>query len=146
MRRCRFHRVLGLYFCLALMPAGLFAQTLTTLLTNGPASNRINVVLLSEGYTTNQLGQFLVDATAAVTNLLAVQPYAEYSSYFNAYAISVASVDSGSNHSTNGYTNNTYFRSTYNSFGLPQLITIPPNNYDANPADGQNKVLNLLSN
>ena len=51
-------------------------------------------------------------------------------------------------YSTNGInTNDTYFHSTYNSFGLlRRLLTIPPNNYDPNPADGRNKVLNLLSN
>src|SRR6516164_1454111 len=43
-------------------PAG--AQTnFLTILTNGPVSNRLNVVVLSEGYTTTQYTNFLVDAT-----------------------------------------------------------------------------------
>ena len=69
-----------------------------TILTNGPVSNRLNVVLLSEGYTSAQLTQFLVDATNAVNELLAHQPYQEYSNYFNAFAIQIASIQSGSDH------------------------------------------------
>jgi hypothetical protein len=39
--------------------------TFYTILTNGPASNRFNIVFLSEGYTSGQLTQFLVAATNA---------------------------------------------------------------------------------
>ena len=73
-----------------------------TILTNGPVSNRLNIVVLSEGYTSNQLAQFLVDATNAVNALLSHPPYQEYSNYFNAFAIKVASNQSGSAHPTDG--------------------------------------------
>src|SRR5262245_47896376 len=120
--------------------------TLTTLFINGPVSNRINIVLLSEGYTTNQLPQFTNDAAAIVANLLASPPYDEYSNYFNAFAISVASVQSGSDHPLSGDFKNTYFNSAYQSYGQPQLITIPPNNFDSNYANGKGKVKTLLTN
>lgn len=134
--------------------AGIFlaaaarAQTLTTLFTNGPAANRINIVVLSEGYQSAQLPQFITDARNTVSNLLTAAPYSEYSNYFNAYAISVASTNSGSNHSPYGgaNTNNSYFNSSYNSFGISQLITIPPNDRDATYANGKGKVINLLTN
>ena len=45
-----------------------------TLVTNGPTSNRLNVVVLSEGYTTSQLARFLVDATNAVNTILSQPP------------------------------------------------------------------------
>src|SRR5437763_8240563 len=86
------------------------AATLTPILNNGPTSNRINIVVLSEGYQSAQLTQFLADATNAVKKLLAASPYSEYSNYFNAFAISVASVQSGSDHYTPSTTLvNTYF-------------------------------------
>ena len=68
------------------------AQTnFQTLLTNGPVANRLNVVVLAEGYTTNDLAaHFLLDATNALNELLSHQPYQEYRSYFNAFAISVS--------------------------------------------------------
>src|SRR6516164_877487 len=58
-----------------------------TIITNGPVSNRLNIVVLSEAYTTNVLGQYLVDATNAVDALLGYEAYAEYAGYFNALPI-----------------------------------------------------------
>jgi hypothetical protein len=137
-----------LAFCLALAAfwgsPGL-AQTLTTILNNGPTANRINIVVLSEGYQTSQLGTFLRDATNVVQSMLASPPYLEYSNYFNAFAIAVASNQSGSDHHTPTTTLvDTYFNSTYDSYGVQRLVTIPPNDWDANYADGQGKVDALL--
>ena len=105
-----------------------------TILTNGPSSNRLNIVFLSEGYTSAQLGQFAIDATNALNTLLSYQPYQEYRNFINAYAISAASIQSGSDHPPNSSAN-TYFNSTYdaNSF-----ITIPPD------LTGQGKIDALL--
>ena len=89
-----------------------------TILTNGPTSNRLNIVVLSEGYTTNQLAQFLVDATNAVNTLLSHPPYQEYRNYVNAFAIQVASTESGSDHPYYDIYKNTYFNSTYRRLGL----------------------------
>src|SRR5437016_3948921 len=116
---------------------GLGAQPVRqTILTNGPVSNRLNIVLLSEGYTTNQLPQFLADATNAVNALLSHPPYLEYRSYCNAFAISVASAQSGSDHPSYPQYRNTYFNSTYDLTDV--RITIPTN------STGQGKVDALL--
>lgn len=123
---------------LAASALGALAQpSLQTILTNGPISNRLNVVVLSEGYTSNQLAQFLGDATNAVNALLSHQPYQEYSNYFNAFAIKVASNASGSDHPAYGYYVDTYFNSSYDS-DSDRLITIPTGN------TGQGKVDALL--
>ena len=117
-----------------------------TILTNGPVSNRLNIALLSEGYTASQLPQFLVDATNAVNGLLSHLPYQEYSNYFNAFAIKVASNQSGSGHPAYPpytYTTYTFFNSIYDP-DSDRLITIPPNWADANYSDGQAKVDALL--
>ncbi len=127
-----------LLFCTS-VPAQV-QPPLLTLLTNGFGSNRLNVVFLSEGYQTNQLGQFLTDATNALNSLLTLPPYQEYSNYFNAFALKVASTNSGSDHV--GSPVNTYFNSTYDLNDV--LITIPPNFADANASHGQGKVDALL--
>jgi hypothetical protein len=95
------------------------------------------MVILSEGYTTNQLAQFLVDSTNAVNSLLSRQPYAEYRNYVNAFAISVASNQSGSDHPSYPQLRDTYFNSTYDPIS-DLLITIPTN------STGQGKVDSLL--
>lgn len=134
--------LVGVALWLASMP--ICAQTLSTLFTNGPVANRVNIVLLAEGYQTNQMTKFLADAETVVGNLLSAAPYSQYSNYFNAYAIFAASADSGSDHPP--ALKNTYFNSSYDSFGLSQLITIPPNNFDGDARHGKGKVLNLLTN
>ncbi len=124
-----------------------YTPTLTTISSNGVPTNRINLILLAEGYRTNELTQFLVDAANVASNLLATPPFDEYRNYFNTYAISVASTDSGSDHYTPSVSlKNTYFNSSYDSYNLPQLVTIPPNDRDANPANGTAKIQNLLTN
>jgi hypothetical protein len=121
------------------------SQTLTPIYTTGPTSNRINIVVLSEGYQSSELGQFLQDATNVVNSMMASPPYQEYTNYFNAFAISVASAQSGSDHHTPTPTLvDTYFNSTYDSFGIQRLITIPPNDWDGNYDDGLGKVYALL--
>lgn len=112
-------------------------QTFQTIVTNGPASNRFNIVFLSEGYTSSQVSQFRADVTNALTGLLSHSPYSEYSRYFNAFSISVASAQSGSDHPAYGLTRNTYFNSTYDPLS-DYLITIPTN------GTGQGKVNALL--
>ncbi len=124
-----------------------FTPTLTTLYSNGVPSNRINIVLLAEGYKTNEFPQFLVDAANVASNLLATPPYNEYTNYFNAYSITVASAESGSDHYTPSTSlKNTYFNSTYDSYSIPRLITVPPNDRDANTANGTGKIQTLLTN
>ena len=115
-----------------------FAQaSLQTILTNGPTSNRLNVVVLSEVYTSAQLAQFSVDATNAVNAILSHPPYQEYRAYFNAYAIKVASAQSGSDHPSWGSYVSTYFSSSYDSLS-DILITIPAD------STGQGRVDALL--
>ena len=116
---------------------------MVTILTNGPVSNRLNIVVLSEGYTTNQLEQFLMDATNTLSALLAEPPYQEYQSYFNTFAIKVASNESGADHPTASLYHDTYFNSSYDP-DSDLLVTIPPNDADANYGHGQGKVDALL--
>lgn len=116
---------------------------LQTLWESGPVSNRFNIVFLSEGYTTGELASFAADATNALNAFLARQPFAEYRNCFNAFAISVASSESGSDHPAYGVYRNTYFNSRYDAVS-DRLITIPPNVADANYAHGQGKVDALL--
>lgn len=127
---------------MSLLAAVATAQTSHTILTNGPAANHVNIVLLSEGYTQSQLPAFLADATNAVDQLFSQSPYREYKSYFNATAIAVASAESGSDHPNWPQYRNTYFNSVFDE--TKNLITIPPNAIDRNYANGRGRVDALL--
>ena len=57
------------------LAAALRAQVLVPLEVNGPVTNRVNMVVLAEGYTAAQQGQFLRDATNLMANFIAAEPY-----------------------------------------------------------------------
>lgn len=139
-------RLLSGFICvLLLVGARVFSQaTMTQILSNGPPANCINIVFLSEGYTAAQLNQFTNDANLLLNYLQAWPPFDAYRNYFNGYAISVASAESGADHPLDGIYRNTYFNSTYYSYSIERLLTIPPNNWDDNYADGEGKVDALL--
>jgi hypothetical protein len=125
----------------------LYGQgTLTQVLTNGPADQRINIVFLSEGYLASQTNQFAADARAVLAKILNTAPFNGYSNYFNAFSVFVPSVEAGSDHPSRSVIRNTYFNSTYDSYGIARLVTIPPNDYDSTYANGAGKVDALLQN
>ena len=108
----------------AAIPA--FGQaSMMPLLPNGPTSDRINLVILSEGYTEAELAQFRTDATNTLAALFSNSPIAGYQEHFNAFAISVASAESGSDHPSRGIYRNTYFGSSYDNAGIARYLTVP---------------------
>jgi hypothetical protein len=122
-------------------------QVLTQIRNAGPRANRINMVILSEGYTSGAEvnTKFPADAQTALNGFLNSEPYKEYAPYFNVFTIAIASPESGSDHPSTGVFKNTYFNSTYDSFGQDRLVTIPPNDKDSTFANGQGKVDALLA-
>ncbi len=139
-------RMLICCVCLWLLSSTqLFSQaTITQILSNGPPASCINIVFLSEGYTASQLGQFTNDAKALLNYMQSGPPFDAYPNYFNGYAIAVASAESGADHPLSGINRNTYFNSSFYSYDIERLLTIPPNNLDGNYADGAGKVYALL--
>ena len=129
-----------------LHPAGLaYGQTLTPIRESGPRANRINVVFVSEGYTAEELAtKFAADAQRTMEGMLATEPFNEYRNYFNFFAIAVASAQSGSDQPSHGIYRDTYFNSSFESYGLSHSLTIPPNNFNGNYGEGQGKVDRLL--
>jgi hypothetical protein len=115
-----------------------------SLLSKGPASNRVNIAILAEGYTAAQSNLFLATATNTLRALLSEPPLSDYSNHFNAVAVFVASAQSGSDHPVASQHVNTYFNSTYDAFN-DRFITIPPDWANTNYADGQGKVDALLA-
>lgn len=121
------------------------AATFYTLVTNGPASNRLCLVFLSEGYTSSQTNLFLADCTNALHSYFGggaytgEEPFVEYTNYFNAYAVFTNSAQAGSDHPATATSNTTAFNSTYDAF-YDYVITIPTN------GNGQGLVNGFITN
>jgi hypothetical protein len=111
------------------VPGGVVAQTSTlfTMQDNGPRSQRINIVFLSEGYTTADMPNFATHVTNAMNFLFTREPWQQYRSYCNVYRIEIASNQSGcDNGNTSGVngTRDTYFSAGFNTPSVPQLLTL----------------------
>lgn len=125
-----------------LLAVSLKAQTPTlfTVQNNGPRSERINIVFLSEGYTTADMPNFATHVNTAMNFLFTKEPWAQYRSYCNVYRIEIASNESGcDNGNTSGAsgTRDTYFNAGFNTPSVSQLLTLG--------SGGSTKVYDLLN-
>jgi hypothetical protein len=64
----------------------------------GPTKEYINLVILGDGYTAEQLGQYSRNARTFTNYLFSQAPYNAYKNYFNVFAIQVISAESGVKH------------------------------------------------
>lgn len=69
-----------------------------TLLWSGTSDNRINIVILGDGYQSSEFPKFISNANQFTNVLFSETPYKEYQNYFNVFAIKVASNESGASH------------------------------------------------
>jgi hypothetical protein len=105
-------------FCLALLLFSAVASnaqtsTLFTVEANGARGSRVNLVFLSEGYTSVEMGQFAADVQAALDFLFTKEPWVRYRSYCNIYRIQVASNQSGTDSTYEPRTGPKVYRDTY---------------------------------
>ena len=66
-----------------------------TLFESGPPSGKVDIVLLGEGYTEEELPKFHADARRLVDELFSVEPFRSRRSDFNVRAIDLPSAESG---------------------------------------------------
>ncbi|MDB5235800.1 MAG: hypothetical protein JWR44_2793 [Hymenobacter sp.] len=108
------------------------AQTfpVDTLVKTGPLNRRINLVFVPDGYQASEMPLFITRVNQTLTSLFAQSPFLEYRPYFNAFAIRVPSVQSGSTHprtaadcgTTTAFSANTYLNSAFDFGGIHRLL------------------------
>ncbi len=64
----------------------------------GPASNRLDIVVLGDGYTAAQQADFAADAKTLVDSVFSVDPYSSYRDFVNVVGLFVPSTQSGADH------------------------------------------------
>jgi hypothetical protein len=62
---------------------------------NGDPANRVDLLIVGDGYTTADASQFDADALAVVEGMFSITPYAEYRNYVNVRTLFVASTETG---------------------------------------------------
>jgi len=144
----KLYRVLPVLLLTAIIlsPHIAFGQgTLTQLIDNGPDNQCVNIVVFGDGYMLSQQADFQADALDLVNYLLTIEPFVDYSTYYNAYSIFVPSTHPGVDHPSQSIYRDTYFNGTFDSYGITRLTTIPPNNFNPNYDAGYGKVFDLLA-
>lgn len=115
------HSLLGLAILfLTLGMAQAQTSTLEVVGAEGPRSQRLNMVFLSEGFTQQELddGKFADSVQSVLDYLFTKEPWSRYRSFFNVYRIEVPSVESG--------TDTLAFRA---EFGEPAIAAESKNTY-----------------
>jgi IgA Peptidase M64 len=120
----KFARLWLLLASLALSPVPARAEPATQIRIGGDPANRLDLVVLGDGYTAGEQAKFAADVATFVTTFFAQDPYKEYASYFNVYRIDAISAESGASHPERGVVRNTAFRAAYNCGGTQRLICV----------------------
>ncbi len=79
----------------AMAQRGGFEAPFTTILNSGPPSNRVDFVLVGDGYQAAQLGSYAAHCNTGLSALLNTTPFQEYRNFFNVHRVDVVSTDSG---------------------------------------------------
>jgi hypothetical protein len=113
----------------------------------GDPANRVDLLVLGDGYTIGQAGKFSSDAAAALSGFFSITPYAEYANYVNVHTLFVPSTQVGADHPPynagcaqtdpsccsdllmlsdplRGTFVNTAFDARYCSYGIHRLLTV----------------------
>lgn len=124
------------------------ASPVTTLVSNGPSANRIDLVFVGDGYTAGELGVYVNDVAAVWPVFLAEAPLSLYASYFNVHRVDVTSTESGvDNDPTQGILRQTALDMGYWCNGTQRLlcINVSKANTQANFAPGRDSILALAN-
>lgn len=91
-------KLLVLLICLFSLKAGAQIFNVDTVAYNGNPNNRINLVIMGDGYTSGEMSTFRSDAQLVANYFFSVPPFSLYPDFFNVFAIEVVSNESGNDH------------------------------------------------
>lgn len=94
-----------------------------TILFHGEPDKHVDLVILAEGYTENELVKFSRDARRLSDSLFAAEPFKTYKTCFNVLAMQVPSVESGTDIPDEHIYRNTAFNSHFYTFGSARYLT-----------------------
>ncbi len=104
-------------------PEGLNVETLTP--TDDNPANRIDLVLVGDGYQAAQLGQYATQAQSAVNQMFNQEPFKTYKSLFTVHRVDVVSIDSGvDNDPAQGISRNTALDMAFWCNGTERLLCV----------------------
>ncbi len=98
------------------------ADNVWAVLENGPPSAKVDIVLLGDGYTAEDMEKWHRDARRMADLLFATSPFEERRSDFNVWAVDTASSASGVARPSDGVHRRSALRVTYDAFGSERYV------------------------
>lgn len=95
-----------------------------TLVNNGPSQNRIDIVVLGDGFTSSELNNYYSSVNGVINSFLTQSPFAYYENFFNVHRVDVISAQSGVDEPDLGIYRNTALDMSYNCGGISKLLCI----------------------
>lgn len=93
------------------------------LLQSGPSEECIDVAIVAEGYTADEMDLFLKDARTACDEIFRYEPFAKYKNRFNVVAVMTESKDSGVSVPQDNEWRTTAINSNFMTFYSPRYLT-----------------------
>ncbi len=92
---------------------------------SGPSSNRVDLVIVGDGYTVGELGLYATHAEDVVGALFGIEPLATYGQCFLAHRVDVLSNESGvDNDPTDGIDRDTAMDMGFFCYGIERLLCV----------------------
>jgi hypothetical protein len=91
-------------------------------LVNGNYSNKVDLVIMGEGFTAKEFDKFLEVAHSLSDTMFTVSPFKEYQKHFNIYFVVQPSSDSGVDDPRKNVYRNTPLNASFNTFGSQRYM------------------------
>ncbi len=95
------------------------------ILDNGDPSKNVDVVIIPEGYTEEEMDKFKADAQRFSDAMFKYSPFDKYKNKFNIHIVEAHSKESGTDIPGDGIWKNTIVNSSFYTFGIERYITTP---------------------
>ena len=96
-----------------------------SIIESGDCRNHIDIAILAEGYTADELPKFYADARRFTDSLFCYEPFSSSRQRFNVVAVGAASAQSGTSEPAKGIWRQTALNSYFNFFHMDRLLGVP---------------------
>lgn len=93
-----------------------------TLQAGGDSKNRVNILVMGDGYTSSQQDKLTNDAHNFLSKFWAASPYGNYKNFFNIKLVHVISNQDGADNGSYGATRDTALGAYYNCYDIDRLL------------------------